>query len=126
LRRAGHRALVAAAVGLIILIIMSIIFPRSFLRAYLAAYVLWSAVPLGAGAILMTHHLAAGRWGNALRPALESAVATVPLLPIFFLPILIGARWLYPWADPARLAPPLADETLRHQHPYLHAPFFIV
>jgi hypothetical protein len=120
---ASRRALLIGSFAAVLLLVTLVFFPVPFLRGYLAAFVVWSAVPLGSASILMTHHLATGRWGKALRPSLESAVATMPLLPAFFLPILIGARWLYPWADPARVA---ADPILQHQHPYLNLPFFVI
>ena len=97
---ASKRALIIGAIAAVVSLAASLAAPTVFFRAYLAAYILWLAVPLGSAAVLMTHHLATGRWGKALRPALESAVTTTPLLPIFFLPLLAGVRTLYPWANP--------------------------
>jgi hypothetical protein len=97
--------------------------PKRFFEAYLMAYVFWLGIALGCQAILMTHHLAGGRWGFAIRRQLEAASKTLPLLAVLFIPCLLGLHSLYIWTHPEALA---VDEVLRHKQPYLNAPFFVI
>jgi hypothetical protein len=74
---------------------------QAFFAGWLAAYVYGVSLPLGAVSLLMIHDLVGGEWGEALRPLLEAAAATLPLFVLLFLPIpLAGLAVLYPWARP--------------------------
>lgn len=121
--RATRWAIWAAITAAILAVIWWILIPTSFYRGYLAAFVLLAGVPLGSAAILMTHVLTGGRWGLPLRPLLEAAILTVPLLAILFIPVLLGMRLLYPWTDPQVVA---ASEVLHNKEGYLNVPFFVL
>lgn len=95
--------------------------PEQFLRSYLIAYLYWLSIVLGCFAISTLHHLTGGEWGLMIRRVLEAAARTIPVLAVLFLPILLGAKVLYPWARPEEVA---ADPLLRHQAAYLNLPFF--
>ncbi len=96
-----------------------------FFRSYLVAYVFWLGVVLGSAMILMMHHLTGGDWGRLIRRILEAATRTMPLLAVFFLPLLLGLKDLYPWARWS--AEEVANSTLLQQkHLYLNVPFFLV
>jgi hypothetical protein len=73
--------------------------PGAFYAGWLAAFVLLSAWPLGSMALLLTHALTGGRWGDTLRPALRTGVSALPLVPLAFLPLLTGFAALFPWAN---------------------------
>jgi hypothetical protein len=73
--------------------------PRTFYAGWLAAFVLLSAWPLGSMALLLTHALTGGRWGETLRPALRTGIGAMPLVPMAFLPLLPGFTTLFPWAN---------------------------
>lgn len=73
----------------------------AFLRAYLLGWSLWLGVALGAFMFLCVHHLVGGRWGAAIRPPLAAACETLPLLALLFVPIALGVRAIFPWADDA-------------------------
>lgn len=92
--------------------------PQSFRFAWLAVVVVWSGWPLGSIALLLIHALTGGRWGDALRPALQRGVATLPLLLPALVPILLAIPALYPWARPA-VAATLANGF------YLNEPFLL-
>ena len=72
---------------------------RSFYAGWLAAFVLLSSWPLGSIALLLTHALTGGRWGETLRPALRTGVGALPLVPLAFLALLPGFSTLFPWPD---------------------------
>lgn len=80
-------------------------------QAWLAAYLFWAGLPIGALFLVLTHGLTGGAWGLTLRPALFAMLRAMPLLPLLLIPILFGARHIYPWA--------MADE-----HGWLALPFF--
>jgi hypothetical protein len=123
LARWQRRFASVALVGGIATVIGAVTDVTEFLRAWLFAYLCLLAFPLGSLAILMTHRLTGGRWGDALRPTLQAASATLPLFILFFVPIALGIEWLYPWADAAHVE---HDPLLQHKALYLNVPFFLI
>lgn len=97
--------------------------PRQFFISYLAAYVFWLGLSLGCLGVAMMHHLTGGRWGFIARRLLEAGFMTLPLMVLLFLPILLGLRWLYPWAQPT-ISAMAGPEILRNQTLYLNVPGF--
>ena len=97
--------------------------PVQFFRSYLIGYLLWLGVALGCLAILMLYHMVGGRWGFLIRRILEAATRTFPLLAVLFLPIVFGARELFPWANREAVR---ADPVLVAKAPYLNLPFFVI
>ena len=95
--------------------------PAQFFRSYLFAFLFWAGVALGCMAVAMLHHVTGGGWGLPIRRPLESATRTLPLLLVLFLPIILGARRIYEWADPAAVA---HDPLLKQKSIYLNVPFF--
>ena len=93
-----------------------------FFRSYLVAFLYWLSIALGCSAIGMLHHLTRGGWGLMIRRVLEAASGTLPLVALFFVPLLFGLPDLYRWARPGEVR---ADALLRHQATYLNPPFFI-
>jgi hypothetical protein len=117
-----QRLLVIAAVALAACLLGAFFNPTQFFRSYLVAYVYWLGLGLGSLAIVMTYHLTGGGWGVAIRRVLEAATRTIPLLAVLFVPLLLGMKRLYPWADAARV---LGDPVLQHKAGYLNVPFFV-
>jgi hypothetical protein len=79
--------------------------PREqFMHAYLLGFMGWLGLSLGSMAFLMLWYLTGGKWGVAARRPLEAAMRTLPLMAALFIPLFGGARGLYPWADPAKVA----------------------
>ena len=97
--------------------------PARFFQAYLFSFLFVLSIALGLLAIAMLHYLVGGRWGMLIRRTLEAGSKTLWVMAIFFLPILAGMRWLYPWTDPQAVA---ASPLLQHKAPYLNIPFFIL
>jgi len=106
---------VAAAVG-------ALAVPAAFFPAYLTAYAYWLSLTLGSLALAMLCHLARSRWAAATLRYCLAGASTLPLMTALFLPLLLGVRELYPWADPQGVA---ADPLLAHKQPYLNLPFFL-
>jgi hypothetical protein len=94
--------------------------PQAFLRGYLPACLFWAGLPLGSLALLMIHQLTGGAWGSFIRTVLQATAATMPLIVLFFLPLAMGLKHLYPWAAPD----PSLTEIVRPKAAYLNIPFF--
>jgi hypothetical protein len=94
--------------------------PRAVLRGWLLGFLVISEPLLGAIALLCIGRLTGGRWIAAAEPILRSAALAAPLLCLAFLPLLLGARLLYPWA----VAPQAAGGGVAAH--YLNVDFFAV
>lgn len=77
---------------------------RQFWHAYLLGFMGWLGLSLGSMAFLMLWYLTGGRWGITARRIVEAAMRTLPLMAVLFIPLAVGARGLYDWADPNKLA----------------------
>jgi len=96
----AQRSLIVGVVFGVIAVILALKNPEEFYRAYLLGFMAWLGVALGSMAILMIRHLTGGGWGVVIRRILGAAIRTVPLLAILFIPVILGMRKLYIWAQP--------------------------
>jgi hypothetical protein len=79
---------------------------RDTLAAYLVAWIAFGAIPIGALCVLMTTYLVRRAWTEALHPILRAATMSLPAVAVWFIPVLVGMRELYPAAaDPTSLPP---------------------
>lgn len=122
LRRWQMPALLVGILLFIASIIGAFFRPDEFFRSYLFGYLFWIGLALGSMAIVMTQYLTGGAWGVVTRRTFESAMRTLPLLAILFVPIAIGIPRLYHWAHPNLVQ---ADDILRHRSGYMNTPWFI-
>jgi hypothetical protein len=110
-------ALIVGIAALVVGGIMCFFDPFHALRGYLIGFLFCLAITFGSMSVLMLHHLTGGAWGWLVRRPAEAALATVPLLAILFIPLAIGARALFPWANPSAIA---SSAILRHRDPFFH------
>jgi hypothetical protein len=96
--------------------------PSEFFHSYLFAYLFWFGLTLGSMAIVMIQYLTGGAWGVMTRRALESAMRTLPLVALLFIPILVGIPRLYDWAHADRVR---QSQVLTHRAVYMNTPMFI-
>jgi hypothetical protein len=118
-------SLIAAAVGLLLLVIgLWVNAPRAWF-SYLAMWTYGTTVCIGALVFLMIGHAAKATWMVVTRRLSEAIVDVFPLYLLLFLPLAFGLANVYPWAAHG---PPL-DTGLRHaidhKRHYLNRPFFI-
>jgi hypothetical protein len=92
------------------------------LHSYLVAFAFFLGISLGALFFVLLQHLVRAGWSVVVRRVAEALAMNLPLLALFAVPILLGARSLYEWADPRVLA---GDVLLRGKQPYLNIPFFV-
>jgi hypothetical protein len=116
-----RRALTIGLGALAISLVGWFVNPGQFYQSWLIGYLFWIAFPLGAFGFVCLHNMTGGAWGFVIRRILESAAGTTPLMAVLFLPIAMGVKSLYEWADPAHVA---ADPLLLHKAPFLNVPFF--
>jgi hypothetical protein len=103
--RIQTRSLLIGLIFSVVAIIGFFVSPREqFLHAYLLAFMGWLGLSLGSMAFLMLWYVTGGKWGITARRIVEAAMRTLPLMAILFIPLAIGAHWLYGWADPNKIA----------------------
>jgi hypothetical protein len=117
-----RRALFAGAVGLLIWFVLAL-FGRPAFTAYVASYMFFEGIAVGSLGFLMLHHLVGGAWGFAIRRPLEAATMTLPILALLFLPVVLGMRSLYEWANPEDVH---SHAAIGLKAGYLNIPFFLV
>src|SRR6266849_10973119 len=103
-RRWQQLGLIAGVVFLMILAAGAFLDRPQFFRSYLYGFTFWVGISVGSLALLMLQHLTGGGWGFVIRRVLEAATRTLPLMAVLFIPIILGARRLYPWTNPQRIA----------------------
>jgi hypothetical protein len=117
---AGTCALVACAATWIILVAWHPQDAAAFYKGYLFAWLFFLAMSLGAMTAVMVDHLVGGEWGAFVRRFGEAAANVLPLMFVLFVPILIGLRRIYPWADPNN-----HNAVVVHKQGYLNPGLFI-
>jgi len=83
---------------------------RGFWASYLYGFTVWMSLSLGCTTLLFLHHTIRAQWSLGLLRILEAGTKNLPLMLVFFLPLLY-AVWtgqVYPWAD---------HEKAHHLHP---------
>jgi hypothetical protein len=117
-----RRALVVGGAAAIPSLIGAFVDPAAFFHSYLVAFLMCLGVPLGCMSLVFLHHLTGGSWGFVMRRIPEAASRTLPLVALFFVPLVFGLRHLYAWARPEDVA---LDPLLQHKSAYLNVPFFV-
>src|SRR3954452_24956841 len=104
LDRVERSALIAAAIGLVLVIIGAVVNLNQVFQSYLFSYLFWLGITLGCLVWLLIHGVTGGRWGDSIHPLLEASAFVVLLMAILFIPLLFGLNHLYLWAQPAAVA----------------------
>jgi hypothetical protein len=94
-----------------------------FFHSYLIGFTFWVGIAIGSLAFLMLGHLTGGGWSLVIRRVLEAGTRTLPLLLILFVPIVLGAHWIYPWTHAEEMA---KNAALTEKAKYLNLSFFTV
>jgi len=101
-----------------------------FLRSWLFSFMFWLGLTTGSLALLMLQYVSGGNWGRLGRRIWEAAAGNWWLMLLFFVPLAVGMKRLFPWAnvpqDPAQKAAFLAHYGADKIHYYLNTPFFLV
>jgi hypothetical protein len=116
------KALVVGVVFGVITLVFAFFNLRQFFHSYLISYILWFGLGLGSLALLMVHHLTGGGWGFLTQRLMEAGSRTLPLLALLFVPVLLGVKVIYPWADAAMVE---ANPIIASKTGYLNIPMYI-
>ncbi len=120
--RYQQRAFIAGALFMLFLLIGFFVDHPQAYHSYLVGYLFWIGIALGSLALLMLQHLTGGAWGLVIRRVLEAATRTLPLMAVLFVPILLGAKWIYPWTHHEEMIKTPALEAKARL--YLNLPYF--
>src|SRR5581483_5283226 len=96
--------------------------PQKFFISWLWSFIFWIGLTLGCFNAAMIHYLTGGRWGSSTRRFFEAGFMTLPLMGIFFIPVLFGLHFLYPWARPNEVS---GDKILQQKIIYENFPAFL-
>jgi hypothetical protein len=94
-------ALSVGALGIAVSLVGFVSNRQQFFRSWLPSYLFWFSVVAGALAVLMLQYVTGGEWGLMIRRPLGAAARTMWVMLLLFLPIALGIREIYPWANPA-------------------------
>lgn len=117
-------ALIAGVIGLALTLLGWVLAAdkADFYRAYLPSWLFWFQIAAGCLGILCLQYVTGGEWGILIRRPLGAAARTMPLIALLFVPIVIGARVLYPWMDAHVMQ---SHEALREKAGYLNFNFWL-
>ncbi len=109
-------------IGLLLCCLAFFLNRELFFQSYSFAFLYWGGFSIGGLGVLLMHHTVGGKWGVTTRRLLEAQMRTLPLIAVLIIPILLGLRYLYPWANHQLV---MQTPVLQHKAPYLNTPFFI-
>ena len=118
-RRAG----VVGAIALVACIVGGLFDPAAFFAAWLVNWLFLLGIALAAMMDVMIHELTGGHWGRVLRPPLEAAMSTLPLVALLAVPLAFGLPALFEWARPDAVA---GSDLLQAKRWFLNGPAFVV
>lgn len=119
----GRQALIIGVIGLVLSAIGYFLNAERFFYSYLTSFVFWVTIGVGGLFFVMLHHLTSAKWSVVLRRITENFMVAVPILAVFFLPLILGMHDLFHWTHESAVA---HDEILQQKAPYLNTPFFLV
>jgi hypothetical protein len=126
----GRLRSLALVVGLISLVLSAIGLktePAHFFRSWLFAYLFWTGLTLGCLAFVMITHQTGGEWGIIVRRFGETAFMNLPLMAVFFLPLIAGYQYLFPWAHiDTYVDNHEVYRVLKHREPWMNPELFTI
>jgi hypothetical protein len=122
LGRLKSRALVIGLLGLAAGVLGFLTNRDQFFQSWLVGFIFTLGLALGSLGLLMLQHLSGGQWGLVARRVFEASTRTLPLLALFFIPVVLAMPTLFKWAKPELVA---GDKILQLKAPYLNVPFFM-
>lgn len=124
LGRISFLALIVGAAALALAIVVALIGGGAgFYRAWLSSFLWWGSLTLGCVGVGLLYHLVGGRWGELIRPLFETGARSILMMVVLFIPIALGIKYIYPWADEQMVA---ASHVLHNQHKWVNTPYFLI
>lgn len=122
-KRWQQRALLVGVLFTVVFAIGFFVDRTQFFHSYVFAFSFWAGISVGSLALLMLQHMTGGGWGLVIRRVLEAATQTLPLVVLLFVPIVLGAHWIYAWTHAEEMA---KSQALMEKAKYLNLSFFTV
>ncbi len=119
----GKLALILGVIGLAASAFGYFQAEEQFYFSYLTAFFFWGSIALGSLFFTMVKHLTNATWSVVLRRISEAFMAFLPLMIIFFIPIIFGMKHLYHWTDVEAVK---HDALLTKKVGYLNTTFFYI
>jgi hypothetical protein len=94
-----------------------------FAGSYLFSFLFWMGITVGCLPMIMIHHLTEGGWGYPIRRFLEIGASLMPLVALFFLPLIFNLESIYLWARPEAV---MHDPILQAKQLYLNSSGYII
>lgn len=116
-------ALVIGVIGAVLSIIGLVVNPLQFSRSYLPSYLFWFEIAAGALTVQMLQYVTGGEWGLMIRRPLGAAGRTLPWMALLFIPVILGMKHTFPWANADVVR---ANEVLSKTTHYLNPAGFII
>jgi hypothetical protein len=127
--RMRSRSLVVGAVFAVLALVGAILHWQIFLRAWLFSFMFWLGLTTGSLALLCLQYTSGGNWGRLGRRIWEAAAGNWWLMALFWIPIAVGVKVLFPWArvhdDPSKAAELIDHYGADKLHYYLNVPFWL-
>jgi hypothetical protein len=95
-----QRALIIGIAGLAVSAIGAVLNVDQFVHSWLIGFLFCLGLTLGSMALLMLQHLSGGQWGLVSRRIFEAATRTLPIVALFFIPVLLRLPVIFEWARP--------------------------
>lgn len=114
---------VAGLFGLLTIVCFIVDFHQA-MQAYLVGFMMFVGLTLGPLGMLLTWFMPGGRWGLTMRRIWEAGARNIWVAAIAFIPILLGYKVLYPWADPNVVNH--SENLTRLAHNFLNFPGFLI
>lgn len=125
-RRFLGLAWAVAAAGLGLTLVGGLVFDaRRALFSYLLAFVYWVGIAVASLILLGAFHASSARWPVVIRRFLETVPQSLPLFVVLFVPVALGLKQLFPWADPHALEGELLH-LVEHKAPWLNPTSFLL
>ncbi|QDU60874.1 hypothetical protein Pan216_17270 [Planctomycetes bacterium Pan216] len=96
---------------------------QSFYVSYLIGFLFALSIALGALFWVLIHHLVDAAWSVVVRRPMEFLTASLPYVGIFFMPIVFGMGWIFPWAG---AEVDVATHFVPEKRAFLNTPFFLL
>jgi hypothetical protein len=118
-------SVVAAAIGLVLVVAGWLLAPERTAHAWLAAFITCASTSVGGLVFLAIVHAMNAKWPVVVRRLIEAVVAPLPVLAIAFIPIAVFADDLYPWVAPvSHDLPHHVVELIAKKKPWFELEFF--
>jgi hypothetical protein len=117
-----QRALIVGLAGLAASAVGAVLNIDQFVHSWLIGFLFCLGLTLGSMALLMLQHLSGGQWGLVSRRVFEAATRTLPIVALFFIPVLLRLPVLFEWARPEAVD----NAVIQAKAGYLNPGFFIV